>query len=173
MLLESGIGGLRIQQEVSVRDIWPAYVNGRDKFDYYLPQINLVVELHGEQHYKPVNFGGVSDNAATQNYIRRVKVDERKAIAAKKAGLTYISFRYDDDITKELLFSKIKEAEALPSLEEETPEAIDQEKEDFRKRVNKENRERNKELRRINKERDKAYRASMKAKYLDTSNTKD
>lgn len=36
-------------------------------FDYYLPQYNVLIEYDGEQHYMPVNFGGISDERAERN----------------------------------------------------------------------------------------------------------
>jgi hypothetical protein len=37
-------------------------------FDFYIPDINLCIEYQGEQHYKPVNFGGISKKKALQNF---------------------------------------------------------------------------------------------------------
>ena len=36
-------------------------------FDYYLPECNVCIEYDGEQHYKSVNFGGISDEDAMKN----------------------------------------------------------------------------------------------------------
>ena len=36
-------------------------------FDYYLPEYNVLIEYDGEQHYMPVNFGGISDDMAREN----------------------------------------------------------------------------------------------------------
>lgn len=31
------------------------------RFDFYLPQYNLMIEYDGQQHYEPVNFGGMNE----------------------------------------------------------------------------------------------------------------
>lgn len=54
----------------------------RDKkplpFDYYLPDYNILIEYDGEQHYFPVNFGGISDDKAQENFERCRIHDEIK-----------------------------------------------------------------------------------------------
>lgn len=107
MLLQAGLGGLDIQQEVPVQSLCPLHKNGRDRFDYYLPSLGVVVELHGEQHFKPVSFGGISKNAAKNNYVKRVKVDEQKAISARQAGYLYVVFRHNDLITLDEFTNRI------------------------------------------------------------------
>lgn len=37
-------------------------------FDFYLVDQNMLIEVDGEQHYKPVNFGGISDEKAQKNF---------------------------------------------------------------------------------------------------------
>jgi predicted nucleic acid-binding Zn-ribbon protein len=37
-------------------------------FDFYLPDYNLTIEYQGQQHYFPVNFGGISDDEACKNF---------------------------------------------------------------------------------------------------------
>lgn len=37
-------------------------------FDFYLPKYNLLIEYDGQQHYRPVNFGGISDEEAYENF---------------------------------------------------------------------------------------------------------
>lgn len=36
-------------------------------FDFYLTDYNILIEYDGEQHYRPVNFGGISDEKAENN----------------------------------------------------------------------------------------------------------
>ena len=36
-------------------------------FDFYLPYYNILIEYDGQQHYRPVNFGGISDEKAYKN----------------------------------------------------------------------------------------------------------
>ena len=37
-------------------------------FDRYLPEYNVLIEYDGEQHYYPVNFGGITDKQAQTNF---------------------------------------------------------------------------------------------------------
>lgn len=50
------------------------YKDCKDKlplpFDIYLSEYNILIEYDGEQHYKPVNFGGISDEEAIENFIK-------------------------------------------------------------------------------------------------------
>src|SRR5690606_10483275 len=41
------------------------------KFDYWLPEYNLVIEYNGEQHYKPVRFGNMSEEEAVINFNKQ------------------------------------------------------------------------------------------------------
>ncbi len=69
---------------------------GRQRFDVYVPELKMAVEYNGQQHYRAVKlFGGQQGFEATQ--IR----DQEKREKAKKAGVTLIEFRYDEDITLE------------------------------------------------------------------------
>ena len=47
-------------------------------FDFYLPDYNILIEYDGEQHYRPVNFGGISDEKAENNLKIVQKHDEIK-----------------------------------------------------------------------------------------------
>lgn len=173
-LLQEGLGGLSIKQEVNVKSLIPTYDNPQDRYDYYLPDMNLIVEIHGEQHYKPVYFGG--DRGATNNnYIRRVIVDNKKAMAAIKAGYLFIVFKYDElnsiENIRQLFYDKIKEIE---SFIEDNPELLDYKIElessddvDYRESINKSNKQYYQSLRDKNKEKDKQYRKDMYRRYKD------
>lgn len=47
-------------------------------FDFYLPEINALVEYDGEGHYMPVRFGGMSDEEAEEHFIYIQKHDDIK-----------------------------------------------------------------------------------------------
>jgi hypothetical protein len=38
-------------------------------FDFLLIEYNILIEYDGQQHYRPVNFGGISDEEALQNFL--------------------------------------------------------------------------------------------------------
>jgi len=64
----------------------------------------------GEQHYRPVTFGGVSPLQAKMEFIKRVHQDKLKEEAARNAGFKYLAIKYDQKITHEWL---VKQYEKL------------------------------------------------------------
>jgi len=38
------------------------------RFDFYIPSLNALIEYDGRQHFMPVNFGGISDERAAENF---------------------------------------------------------------------------------------------------------
>ena len=48
------------------------------KFDFWLPQYNVLVEIDGEHHYRPVNFRGISDDRAKSRHDYCVEMDNIK-----------------------------------------------------------------------------------------------
>ena len=98
-------------QEVLVKSLVPTYPNNFDAVDWYVDQLNVVIELHGVQHYKMQSFG------SKDSYINQVKAfnnikyrDNRKKTYLKDAGYTYIEIPYthknklSSDFLKTLLY---------------------------------------------------------------------
>jgi hypothetical protein len=110
LLEELNLTGLGIYQEQNVKEICPDHPNPLDRFDFYVPALSLVVEVHGEQHYKAVRFGGISEEKASFNFAKGSLRDVEKALSAKRSGLIYIAFSYKDDFTQEVFDNKHKEA---------------------------------------------------------------
>lgn len=110
LLEELNLTGLGIYQEQNVKDICPDHPNPLDRFDFYIPALSLVVEVHGEQHYKAVRFGGISEEKASFNFAKGSLRDVEKALSAKRSGLIYIAFSYKDNFTQEVFDNKHKEA---------------------------------------------------------------
>jgi hypothetical protein len=110
LLEEMNFGGLGIYQEHIVRDICPDHPSPLDRFDFYIPSLNLVIEVHGEQHYKAATFGGISQQKADFNFAKGSLRDTDKALSAKKSRLIYIAFSYKDSFTQEVFDRKHKEA---------------------------------------------------------------
>ncbi len=110
ILRDSLFKNYHIYQEYPVNKINPAYPSGREKFDWYIKDLNLVIEVHGQQHYGPVCFGGVSEQEAEANFKRQKFRDAMKRDAAIAAGSTYIIIKYDEKINAETIFKKITEA---------------------------------------------------------------
>ena len=110
LLEELNFAGLGIYQEYIVKDICPTHPNPLDRFDFYIPALNLVIEVHGEQHYKAVSFGGISKEKASFNFAKGSIRDTEKALSAKLNGFVYISFSYKEKFTQDLFEFKYQNA---------------------------------------------------------------
>lgn len=86
----------KIYQEYPVNKINYLYPNGRHKFDWVILDILLIIEVHGEQHYKPVTFGGITQEKAYDLFIYQKYKDNIKMQAALEAGFTYIAIPFTD-----------------------------------------------------------------------------
>lgn len=110
LLEDLNLTGLGIYQEQNVKEICPNHPNPLDRFDFYVPALNLVVEVHGEQHYKAVRFGGISEEKASFNFAKGSIRDVEKAYTAKQSGLVYIAFSHKEKFTQETFLDKYEKA---------------------------------------------------------------
>lgn len=100
-----------VRQEYSVNKVNEGFYSGREKFDWIVLGLKIVCEIHGEQHYRPVCFGGITMTEAKRNFEKRVDVDKLKEEAARDAGWAYVVVKYTEKkITSEELSTKINEA---------------------------------------------------------------
>lgn len=72
--------------------------------DFYIPHLNLIIEIQGEQHYEPVNFGGKSQTeeetiAAFEDGLRRDKI---KRDYLKAHNINYVDVPWRDGNTTKL-----------------------------------------------------------------------
>lgn len=86
----------------------------RDKrklpFDYYLPQCNILIEYDGEQHYKPVNFGGISDDEAQENLKVTQQHDAIKTNYCQEHNIPLIRIPYwEKNNLENVLISSLKQ----------------------------------------------------------------
>ena len=111
-------------QEYPVNKVNPKYPNGSHKFDWVIPQLKLVIECHGIQHYECQTFGAdVVD--AIDSFVEIKRRDEQKKEAALNAGWLYVVIAYNEPITANLLLAKIQVArEELATYEFETWEDL-------------------------------------------------
>lgn len=73
---------------------------GAQRFDYYLPEFNAMIEFDGLQHFKPVNYFGGED-ALAERKIR----DEEKNTWCERNNVPLLRLRYDqtvDDVVNNL-----------------------------------------------------------------------
>lgn len=80
-------------------------INGHRKcrYDFYLPDYNMIVEIHGEQHFKASStFGRVSKEEAEIKFKNNIRNDKRKMEYVINNGIRYIMISYRDNISNRL-----------------------------------------------------------------------
>lgn len=104
--------GYEIRQEYRVKDVNSDFKSNREKFDWVVLGMKVVVECHGKQHYVKTRFGGPKDEQKTLRDFRALQArDEAKQKAAEEAGWAYVVVSYKEaDITEEELLSRIRDA---------------------------------------------------------------
>lgn len=80
----------QIYQEYPVVRVNPGYTDTSHHFDWVIPDLFLVIECHGEQHYTPVDFSGKQEDGGIMEYQRLKSRDRLKQNACIEAGWTYI-----------------------------------------------------------------------------------
>ena len=71
-------------------------------FDFYLPERNTCIEYDGEQHYRPVRFGGISVDDSDKRFEYVKYHDEIKNNYCKSNNIKLIRIPYFKDVYKEL-----------------------------------------------------------------------
>jgi hypothetical protein len=86
---------------------------GTQEFDIWVPELKLAIEYDGEQHFKPVCFGGCTLVEAKTNFDmqkRRDRLKNRKTKEHKDDVDIFIRIPYTEDINEarvaEILRSK-------------------------------------------------------------------
>lgn len=98
-------------QEVPVSNLVSDYKNNMEAVDWYIDSLNVVIELHGEQHYKATGFGNESYNEKLVNFNNIRYRDNKKKTALIESGYTYIEIPYKlkskltAEFIKELIYS--------------------------------------------------------------------
>ncbi len=76
-------------------------------FDFYLPNINCVIEIDGEHHRKPVCYGGISESDAVENFKIQKKKDKIKDRYCKLNKIKMIRIEYDGKNPEKNIYKKI------------------------------------------------------------------
>lgn len=84
------------------REATPSWLN-RQRFDVYVPELNLAIEYQGKQHYMAVElFGG-------EEGLQKTKLrDKEKLHLSKINGVDIIYFNYKENLTEKLVLSRLK-----------------------------------------------------------------
>ena len=111
MLRSSSLtNSLRVYQEYPANLISP-YLDGRLHYDWVILDWKVAIEVHGQQHYQPVRFGGITQEEAELNFQEQRERDITKKEGVIKAGWSYVVFKYDEPISLEILLKKIEQAQ--------------------------------------------------------------
>ena len=84
------------------REASPSWLN-RQRFDIYIPELNLEMEYQGQQHYVAVDlFGG-------EEGLKRTKQRDKEKLQLSKANdVDIIYFSYKENITEKLVQNRLK-----------------------------------------------------------------
>jgi len=104
---------LKCFQEVPVKDLVPTYPNRFDAVDWYIDELNVILELHGKQHYNMQSFGSKDSVFNQKKAFHNIKFrDNRKKTFLLNSNYYYIEISYKDisklnsDYLKELILNK-------------------------------------------------------------------
>jgi len=77
-------------------------------FDFYLPENNILIEFDGVQHSKPVNFRGISNELAIENFNNILINDKIKNVFAINNNIKLIRVNYNVEDINIYLKNKLK-----------------------------------------------------------------
>lgn len=86
LLVENGID---FEYQKNIKNISPSK-NKKYKVDFYINNINIIIEYNGAQHYRPVKFGGISLEEANINFKKQRKRDRFIKNFCKENNITLI-----------------------------------------------------------------------------------
>ena len=69
---------------------------GRQTLDFYLPKYNIAIECQGDQHYKPVDFGGKGKEWAKKLFEKTKKLDRIKLNKVKENNIRMLYINEDN-----------------------------------------------------------------------------
>jgi len=87
-------GDFEVYQEYPVNRVNENYPDGRHHFDWVIPKLGIVVECHGEQHFRAVAWDGDVEKAELA-FVEGQARDKAKKAAALDAGYLYVMVPYN------------------------------------------------------------------------------
>lgn len=99
-------------QEVNVQDVFPDYEYNNHHYDWYIKELGLIIELHGNQHYKATSFGKQTHRETIIGFNLTKYRDAAKKGIAIESGYTYIEipYKYKNKLSAKLLMELINES---------------------------------------------------------------
>lgn len=67
---------------------------GLQSLDFYLPDYNIAIECQGDQHFQCVDFSGVNEERAINEFDYTVERDKRKSTKCKENGVRLLYFTH-------------------------------------------------------------------------------
>ena len=64
------------------------------RFDFFLPKLNIIIEVQGEGHFKPTMFFGMPKEIAEKNFEEQQIRDKIKKEYCKKNNITLVELIY-------------------------------------------------------------------------------
>ena len=77
----------------------------RLRFDFLLPQYDIIIECNGLQHYRPINFFGGEEGYNKRRYLDDIK---RQWAISNNYKVLEIKYKEDNDISETLILDFIK-----------------------------------------------------------------
>lgn len=107
-----------LQQEVVVSSLFPSYPNNKDKYDWVIPELHLIIEGNGSQHYKASTFGASAEQAVMSFQSQKFRDGQKEEIAILN-GWTFITISFQDEklLTSDYLiqvYTKAFDPSAIP-----------------------------------------------------------
>lgn len=110
LLLSSSIlRDLKAFQEVNPQYIDETYEYNNHHYDFYIESLGVVIECHGDQHYKFTNRGNIQYEEAEHQWKLGRKRDSIKKKFALSKGIKYVEIPYSqrDKLTVDKLHQLI------------------------------------------------------------------
>lgn len=91
--------------EKTFQDLYYSNKKAKLRYDFYLTDYNILLEFHGEQHYKPINIKGRVSDESEQHLIfyHIYSRDKIKEDYAESNGFIYEVIKYNEDIESRLI----------------------------------------------------------------------
>lgn len=81
----------------------PSWLGGQ-RFDIFLPELNLAIEYHGKQHFMPIEFFG-----GELALKRTKKLDIRKYEKCLRNNVDIVYFSFEEDLSPDHVRERLKE----------------------------------------------------------------
>jgi len=78
----------------------PLYKRSKLRFDFFIKKHNLIIEFDGEQHFRPLTLGRMTNKEAQESFKTTQRNDKLKNNWAKKNNIRMCRIKYDQHIIK-------------------------------------------------------------------------